>query len=109
MDELLQVAQMADLRYRVVMTTTLTISDELAAALEAKRKQAGIPTIDAAAETLLADALESEVSDLDDLGLSEEVLRELIAEGEASGPTVAWDAQAARDEVRRRFATRKPG
>jgi hypothetical protein len=90
------------------MTTTLTISDELAAALEAKRQQAGIPTIDAAAETLLADAIESDVSDLDDLGLSEEVLRNLIADGEASGATIAWDAKAAREEIRRRFAERKP-
>jgi hypothetical protein len=88
------------------MTTTLTISDELAAALEAKRKQAGIPTIDATAELLLADAIESDASDASDLGLPQDVLRALIAEGEASGQPVAWDGQAVRDEVRRRFAER---
>ena len=91
------------------MSTTLTISDELAAALEAKRKQAGMPTIDAAAEVLLADAIALEGGDTSDLGLTEDTLRALIAEGEASGPTVTWDAQAARDEVRRRFAARKVG
>lgn len=89
------------------MSTTLTISDELAAALEAKRKQAGMPTIDEAAEVLLADAIALDTAD--DLGLSEEALRALIAEGEASGPTALWDAQAARVEVRNRFAARKNG
>jgi len=91
------------------MSTTLTISDELAAALEAKRQQAGMPTLDAAAEALLADAIALDASDADDLGLSEETLRALIAEGEASGPTVPWDPQAVREEVRRRFAARKAG
>lgn len=86
------------------MATTLTISDELAAVLEAKRKQTGMPTIDAAAEVLLADAITADASDLDDLGLSPEALRKLIAEGEASGPALPWDAKAVRDEVRRRFA-----
>jgi hypothetical protein len=89
------------------MSTTLTISDELAAALEAKRKQAGIPTIDAAAELLLADATDGDASDAGDLGLSEDALRALIAEGEASGPVVAWDAQSVREEIRRRFAARR--
>ncbi|MFM9864313.1 MAG: hypothetical protein ACKVRO_11970 [Micropepsaceae bacterium] len=89
------------------MSTTLTISDELAAALEAKRKQAGMPTIDAAAEALLEDAIASDLSDAADFGLSQEALRALILEGEASGPTVPWDAKAARDEVRRRFAARQ--
>jgi hypothetical protein len=91
------------------MSTTLTISDELAAALEAKRKQAGMPSLDAAAEALLADAIALDAGDAADLGLSDEVLRALIAEGESSGPTSVWDAQAARDEVRRRFAGRKAG
>jgi len=97
------------MRYHVRMTMTLTISDELAEALEAKRKQAGISTIDAAAEALLADAIQADASDIDELGLSEEALRELIAEGEASGATIAWDASAVRDEVHRRFAARKSG
>jgi hypothetical protein len=86
------------------MTTTLTISDELAAVLEAKRKQTGMPTIDEAAEVLLADAIAADASDLDELGLSPEALGKLIAAGEASGPALPWDSTAVRDEVRRRFA-----
>ena len=86
------------------MTTTLTISDELAAVLEAARERAGMPTVDEAAEVLLADAIASGVSDVDDLGLSEDALRLLIAEGEGSGPAQPWNARAVRDEVRRRFA-----
>jgi hypothetical protein len=88
------------------MSTILTISDELATALEAKRKQAGMPTLDAAAEALLADAIALDIGNTADLGLSDDALRALIAEGEASGPTMAWDARADRDEVRRRFSAR---
>jgi len=91
------------------MSTTLIISDELAAALEAKRKQAGMQTINEAAEFLLADAIDADASDADSFGLSEDELRALIAEGEGSGPVVAWDAESVRDEVRRRFAARKAG
>lgn len=96
-------------RYSKPMSTTVTISDALAAALEARRKAAGIPTIDAAAEFLLADAIEVDASDLDAFGLSDEALRALIAEGEASGPPADWDPQAVRDEVRRRFSARTSG
>lgn len=88
------------------MSTTVTISDELAAALEAKRQQAGMPSLDAAAEALLADAIASDASDLGAFGLSDDALRAWIAKGESSGPTVAWDAAAVREEVRRRFAAR---
>jgi hypothetical protein len=86
------------------MSKTLKISDELAAALEAKRKQADMPSIDATAEALLTDALALDAGNADNLGLSDEALRALIAEGEASGPAVPWDAKAERDEARRRFA-----
>ncbi|MBU6371532.1 MAG: hypothetical protein KJS97_02305 [Alphaproteobacteria bacterium] len=88
------------------MSTTLTISDELAAALEAKRQQTGLPTLDAAAEALLADAIASDSADIAGLGLSDEALRTWIAVGEASGSAVAWDAATVRNEVRRRFAAR---
>jgi hypothetical protein len=91
------------------MSKTLTISDELAAALEAKRKQADMPSIDAAAEALLTNAIALDAGDIDDFGLPEETLRALIAEGETSGPAVAWDSKAASDEVRRRFAAGKAG
>jgi len=88
---------------------TLTISDELAAALEAKRREAGMPTIDAAAEFLLADAIDADASGADSLGLSPDALRSLIAEGENSGTPVAWDAPSVREEVRRRFDARNLG
>jgi hypothetical protein len=91
------------------MSTTVTISDELAAALEAKRKQAGMASIDAAAEFLLAGAIAADGAGADNLDLTDDALRTLIAKGEASGPVVTWDAPAVRDEVRRRFAARKPG
>ncbi len=91
------------------MSATLIISDELAAALEDKRKQVGLPTIDAAAEALLTDALSADIGDADDLGLSEDALRALIAEGDASGQVAPWDARAARDEVLRRFAAKDAG
>lgn len=89
------------------MSTTLTISDELAAALEDKRKQSGMPTIDEAAEVLLTDAIAHGVGDAEDFGLPEEDLRSLIVKGEASGPSAAWDSQTARDEVRRLYAKNK--
>jgi hypothetical protein len=89
------------------MSKILTISDELAAALEVKRQQADMPSIDAAAEVLLADALAVDAVNLDNLGLSVEALRALIAEGEASGPAVPWDPEADFAEVRRRFAAGK--
>lgn len=89
------------------MRTTLTISDALAQALEARRQQSGLPTLDAVAEALLMAVIAVDADDTDDLGLSQDALRTLIAEGEASGPTVAWDMNAVRDEIHRRFAARK--
>jgi hypothetical protein len=89
------------------MSTTLTISDELAAALEAKRSESGLSSIDAAAEVILADAILASDGDAGDFGLSQESLRVFVAEGEASGPLVEWDAAAAREEIRRRFAARQ--
>lgn len=91
------------------MSTTLIISDALAAALEAKRRQTGMPSIDAAAEALLTAAIALDAGDADDLGLSQEALRTLIAEGEGSGPAVAWDMRDVRDQIQRRFAARKAG
>jgi hypothetical protein len=91
------------------MSIIVTISDDLAAALEAMRKETGMPSLDAAAEAMLSHAILMDASDVDDLGLSEDALRLLIAEGEASGPASSWDPEAVRAEVRRRFAGRKAG
>ena len=91
------------------MSTTLTISDQLAVALEARRRQAGLPSLDAAAETLLSDALAGQDAHSDGLGLSDEALRELIQDGEASGPSETWDGQAARKAIRLRFDASRAG
>lgn len=91
------------------MGATVTISDELAAALEARRREAGMPSLDAAAEAMLSHAISMGVSDADDLGLSDEALRALVAAGEASGPAVPWNSEALRAEVRRRYTNRKAG
>ena len=93
--------------YFRAMSRSLTFSDELATALEAKRQQASMPSIDVAAEVLLADALALDSENFDDIGWSVEALRAFIAEGEASGPAEPWDPQAAREEARRRFAASK--
>ena len=95
-------------RYSEAMGTTITISDGLAAALDRKRQEAGLDTLDAAAEALLAGAVLTDPSDAGSLGYSDDQLRALIAEGEASGASVAWDSAAMRDEVRRRFQANRP-
>ncbi len=82
----------------------MTISDELAAALEAMRQEAGLPSIDAVAEVLLVDAIAA--ADGNDLCLSTEALSALILEAETSGPAEPWDARAVREEVLRRYAAR---
>ncbi len=99
---------MASNRYSNAMTTTITISDSLAAALDRKRLEAGLDSLDAAAEALLAGAMYTDATDADRLGYSDDELRVLIAEGDASGAAVAWDAAAVRDEVRARFVARRP-
>lgn len=89
------------------MSITVTISDDLAALLEARREKQGLKTLDSAAEALLAYALASYDDDEDDLfGYSEEELRSLIADADASGPAEPWDAKAVREEVLRRHAER---
>jgi hypothetical protein len=82
------------------MTTTLTISDTLAAALDSIRRDAGFDSLDAAAEALLTQAIA--LDDADDMGFTEDELRAAIAEGDASGPAEPGDAAAVREEVRRR-------
>jgi hypothetical protein len=90
------------------MSIVITISDSLALALERKRQEAGFDSLDAAAEALLAGAMAADDADLSGLGYTDGELRALIAEGEASGPALAWDAAAVEKEVRLRFAARRP-
>ncbi len=61
------------------MTTTVTISDDLAARLEARRVKAGLATLDQAAEALIALGLSA-----DDADEGSDV-RALVEEAEADG------------------------
>src|SRR5215469_17547125 len=85
------------------MSKKVTISDNLAALVEARRRAAGFATIDAAAEELITHGLIAAAADDDhSLGCSDEELRALIDEADASGPAEPWDAAAAKAEVVRR-------
>jgi hypothetical protein len=89
------------------VSRTLTISDDLAALVEARRRATGYPTIDAAAEALIAHGLVAEAEVDHSAGRSDDELRTLIDEAEASGAAEPWDASAARAEVLQRFAARR--
>jgi hypothetical protein len=89
------------------MSKTVMISDELAALLEMRRKEAGYPSLDATAEALIAQGLiANDPSDDHSDGRSDDELRTLLDESEASGPEIVWDAAAVRAEVLRRYAAR---
>jgi hypothetical protein len=60
------------------MTTTLNISDDLAARLEARRASAGLATLDAAAEAVLAMGLAADAPESADV-------KALVDEAEADG------------------------
>ena len=92
------------------MSTTVTISDGLAALLEERRKRGGYPSLNAVAEAVLAYGLgASEDAEDRSAGRDDDELRALIAEAEASGIAIPWDAAAARTEVLRRYAARQRG
>lgn len=89
------------------MGKTVTISDDLAALLEARRKEAGYPSLDATAEAFIAQGLiASDSGDDHSDGRSSEELRALIDDAEASGSDVDWDSAAVKAEVLRRYAAR---
>jgi len=50
-----------------------------------------------------------DADDIDDLGLSQDALRTLITDGDASGPTVDWEMNAVRDELERRIVASNAG
>jgi len=88
------------------MSKTVTVSDKLAALVEAHRRAAGFATIDAAAEELITLGLIAATAAVHhSLGRSDGELRGLIDEADASGPAEPWDAAAVKAEVLRRYAT----
>lgn len=91
------------------MSKTVTISDDLAAVLEARRRASGHASIDAAAESLIARGLVAEAEDDHSAGRTVEELRTLIDEADASEPAEPWDPVTARVEVLRRYAERRRG
>jgi hypothetical protein len=89
------------------MGKTVTISDDLAVLLEARRKEAGYPSLDATAEALIAQGLiADDLGDDHSDGRSQEELRALIDDAEASGPEAPWGGAAVRPQVLRRYAAR---
>lgn len=89
------------------MSKTVTISDDLAALVEARRRAVGHATIDAAAEALIAHGLVADAEDDHSAGRTDDELRTLIDAAEASRPAEPWDAAALRAEVLRRYAARR--
>jgi hypothetical protein len=89
------------------MGKTVTISDDLAVLVEARRKEAGYVSLDATAEALIAQGLiADDLTDDHSDGRSEEKLRDLIDDAETSGPETPWDGAAVKAEVLRRYAAR---
>jgi hypothetical protein len=89
------------------VTRTVTISDKLAELIEERRRRDGHPSLDAAVEALAALGLFANDDADHSAGYTDEELRALIAEAEASGPAEPWDPAKVRAEVRRRYAERQ--
>jgi hypothetical protein len=88
------------------MSRTVTISDDLAERLEARRLETGQGSLDETATSLMEEALEFD-DELDpNCGYTVEELRALIAEGDASEMTEFRSAAEVSAEIRRRFAER---
>lgn len=86
------------------MTKQVAISDDLAELLEARRKEDGLPTLDAAAEQAIRQGLAN-----DETPYTVEELRALIAEADASGPAEPWDAKSFREEILSAYDAQKVG
>jgi hypothetical protein len=89
------------------MGIRVTISDSLAELLEERRKSAGYPTLDAAAEALISRVLLGDTEDNHSTGHSADEIRDLLVAAEESGPPVPWSAGDVRAEILRRYAARK--
>jgi hypothetical protein len=91
------------------MARTVTISDDLAERLEARRRETGQGSLDEVAESLIAEALTFDGELDENCGYSVEELRALIAEAEASGPAEEWKPGELKAEMERRAALRQRG
>lgn len=91
-------ANLGILGYNWIMSKTITISDEMAALLEERRRLEGQRTLDDAAEIAIARGLVANDDDDQADGLSAEELRVLIEEGRQS-PAEPWDAAKFRAQV----------
>ncbi len=88
------------------MAKSISISDDLAALLERRRKTSGWPSINAAAEALIAQALVNAPDEDHSAGRDDAALRALIDEADASGPASPWNGADARTEALKRYAAR---
>ena len=89
------------------MTTTINISDDLAALLEERVQAGAYASAGAAAEALILHALGGNESEDHNNGHSVDELRRLIDEADASDEWVAWDAAAVRKEILSRYQNRQ--
>jgi hypothetical protein len=82
----------------------ITVADDLAELVLDRQKRDGHPTPDAAAAALISEGLAA--NDDHSAGRSNDELRRLIEEGEASGPAEPWNPASVRAEVLRRYLAR---
>jgi hypothetical protein len=76
------------------MSRTVRISEEVAALLEERQKRAGYPSLDETAEAFIVRGMANDVSDDHSAGHTDDELRALIDEADASGESIAWDTVA---------------
>jgi hypothetical protein len=81
---------------------TVTISEELAELVRARQTKAGLSTPDAAAAALITEGALAQSLEEDDF--SDDELRRLIDEADASGAPEPWDPKTMREDARRRLA-----
>jgi hypothetical protein len=90
------------------MSKIITISDELAARLEERRRLTGQKTLDDVAASAITEGLAGDDDEIDpNCGYTVDELRGLIAEGVASGPAEVWSPDELTAEVRRRNASQR--
>ncbi|MGH6957995.1 MAG: hypothetical protein ACREEW_15120 [Caulobacteraceae bacterium] len=92
------------------MSKSVTISDDLALKLDARRELTGQTSLDDAAQAAIAESLAFDDVAIDaNAGYSLEELRALIDEADRTGPAHPWVPGALSAEVRRPRAAGGPG